>query len=153
MSLFECPHNNLVDSYSCHSSNDASVRCQGKQNNIILRRLTKRENSKCVYFRTCMFMLFLIIDNLHIQYCVVLLLSIHTARDLITFTNCSDGEVRLVGGVMEYEGRVEICVNGAWGTICSETSYWIWYNTWTTTDSRVVCRQLGHQEYGNKLVV
>ena len=30
MSLFECPHNNLVDSYSCHSSNDASVRCQGK---------------------------------------------------------------------------------------------------------------------------
>ena len=31
MTLFDCPHNNLVDFYSCHSTRDASVRCHGKQ--------------------------------------------------------------------------------------------------------------------------
>ena len=30
MTLFDCPHNNLIDFYSCHSTRDASVRCHGK---------------------------------------------------------------------------------------------------------------------------
>ena len=59
-------------------------------------------------------------------------------------SNCSDGDVRLEGGSNEYEGRVEICINQVWGTICSGSSY----SRWGVTDGRVVCKQLGHQEFG-----
>ena len=58
-------------------------------------------------------------------------------------TNCSDGAVRLVGGSTEYEGRLEICINKIWRTVCSSNSY---YRNRQT--SRVVCRQLGHQGLG-----
>ena len=59
-------------------------------------------------------------------------------------SNCSDGDVRLVGGSNEYEGRVEICINQVWGTICSGSSY----SRWGVTDGKIVCKQLGHQEFG-----
>ena len=58
--------------------------------------------------------------------------------------NCSDGEVRLVDGSTEYEGRVEICINRMWGTICNRR----YYSYWGTAEAKVVCRQLGHQELG-----
>lgn len=58
--------------------------------------------------------------------------------------NCSDGDLRLVGGFAEYEGRVEVCLNGAWGTICAGG----YHNSWDEHDARVVCRQLGHLEIG-----
>ena len=64
-----------------------------------------------------------------------------------TQSNCSDGNVRLVGGSNEYEGRVEICINQVWGTICSGSSY----NRWRVADGRVVCKQLGHQEFGKSM--
>jgi deleted-in-malignant-brain-tumors protein 1 len=64
-------------------------------------------------------------------------------------SNCSDGEVRLVGGSTQYEGRVEVCLNNAWGTVCSRYhSYW-WWQHWYTQESNVVCRQLGHVELGS----
>ena len=63
-------------------------------------------------------------------------------------SNCSDGDMRLKGGPNEYEGRVEICINQVWGTICSGSSR---YSRWGVTDGRVVCKQLGHQEFGQFL--
>ena len=60
-------------------------------------------------------------------------------------SNCSEGDVRLEEGSNEYEGRVEICINQVWGTICSGSS---WSGYWGVADGRVVCRQLGHQELG-----
>ena len=59
-------------------------------------------------------------------------------------TDCVEGEVRLINGEDESEGRVELCINHAWGTICG--SY-----HWATIDSNVVCKQLGHLELGNQL--
>ena len=55
-------------------------------------------------------------------------------------TNCTNGEVRLVNGSGPHEGRVEICVNEAWGTVCS--------NSWSTSDAKVVCRHLGYTSIG-----
>ena len=61
-------------------------------------------------------------------------------------SNCTDGNIRLVDGNTPYEGRVEVCINRAWGTVCSR---WYYYYRWSTTDSKVVCRELGHMEFGS----
>ena len=53
---------------------------------------------------------------------------------------CMDGDVRLVGGVTDNEGTVEVCLNNAWGTIC--------HNSWSSVDASVVCGQLGYQPTG-----
>ncbi len=47
---------------------------------------------------------------------------------------CTEGEVRLVGGTSNLEGRVEICLNNEWGTVCDQM--------WDRTDASVLCRQL-----------
>uniref|UniRef100_A0A1X7U210 SRCR domain-containing protein n=1 Tax=Amphimedon queenslandica TaxID=400682 RepID=A0A1X7U210_AMPQE len=66
--------------------------------------------------------------------------------------DCVDGDIRLAGGQTEYEGRVEICINKVWGTICGYGRrgwWWSYYNRWSTPDSNVVCTQLGHMELGS----
>ena len=47
--------------------------------------------------------------------------------------------IRLVNGATPREGRVEINVNGTWGTVCDKG--------WSPNDARVVCRQLGYCGY------
>ena len=48
--------------------------------------------------------------------------------------------MRLVGGNNSFEGRVEICLNSVWGTVC--------HDSWSSVDAKVVCRQLGYGTEG-----
>ena len=57
-----------------------------------------------------------------------------------TLALCQDGDVRLAGGSYNNIGRIDLCINGTWGTICS--------NTFDNKDASVVCRQLGYSSYG-----
>ena len=51
-----------------------------------------------------------------------------------TFANCSDGELRLVSGTDANEGRLEVCFNNAWGSVCN--------NQFTKEEAIVACYQL-----------
>ncbi|XP_027689742.2 neurotrypsin isoform X2 [Chelonia mydas] len=50
------------------------------------------------------------------------------------YCDCKQGSVRLRGGKNEFEGTVEVYLNGIWGTICS--------SHWDNNDASVICRQL-----------
>ena len=55
---------------------------------------------------------------------------------------CNHGDVRLVGGASQLNGRVEVCFNNQWGSVCSA-----W---WTQNDANVACGQAGQASAGLK---
>ena len=53
---------------------------------------------------------------------------------------CHETDVRLLEGATKMEGRLEICKNNVWRTVCQ--------SLWDRLDSRVVCQQLGYSVIG-----
>lgn len=53
---------------------------------------------------------------------------------------CADGDLRLQDGENELTGRLEICFDQVWGTICE--------HKWDDADATVACRQLGFSDQG-----
>ena len=64
------------------------------------------------------------------------------ASKLLTDVECESGKIRLVGGVTDSVGRLEVCGNGVWGGVCNYLQYW------GPDNARVVCHQLGFSDEG-----
>ena len=60
--------------------------------------------------------------------------------------SCRDGDVRLVNGSRPYEGRIDVCFNETWGTVCGSISPW----SWNHSQADIVCRQLGYSQAGER---
>lgn len=58
----------------------------------------------------------------------------------VSMGSCGDGEVRLVGGSNSTFGRLEVCINNAWGSVCN--------TRFGSNEALVVCRQLGFSTDG-----
>lgn len=57
---------------------------------------------------------------------------------------CSSGDIRLAGGSLNSEGRVEVCYNHQWGTVCD--------NGWNPVDANVACSQLGFSRFSEIII-
>ena len=57
-----------------------------------------------------------------------------------TLVECEHGQVRLADSTHSTIGRVEVCMNGTWGTVCSTNI--------DQSDASVVCTHLGYSRYG-----
>ena len=69
--------------------------------------------------------------------------SFYDAYLVIVGQVCTQGAIRLQGGTVTAtigQGRVEICNNNVWGTVCDDL--------WGTPDAQVACRQLGYPTTG-----
>ena len=61
---------------------------------------------------------------------------IHTlCTKALTDSLCENGDLRLDSSDAAVGGRLEVCYDGVWGSVCNEQ--------WTTTHARVACTQLG----------
>lgn len=60
----------------------------------------------------------------------------HYLMILCTALECEVGRVRLVGGVSENMGRIEVCNGSQWGTLCGNEDT-------TSPDPSDICKSLG----------
>lgn len=58
----------------------------------------------------------------------------------LCFIDCQHGNIRLVRIGNPLEGRLEVCYEGVWGTVCG--------GGFGAADAAVICRQLGYSSYG-----
>ena len=54
---------------------------------------------------------------------------------------CTNGQLRLADGNVPNEGRIEVCMNSEWGTVCGGAS-------WSDADTAVICNGLGYEAEG-----
>lgn len=77
----------------------------------------------------------------HVFFDVILLKINYTFNSTAPTLMCENGDIQLVGGEDNFQGRVELCLGGRWGTVCRDDS-------WGTEEARVVCSQLGMDSEG-----
>lgn len=57
-------------------------------------------------------------------------------KPLYDVVRCDEEDIRLIDGRTGLEGRVEICWNGFWRSVCDDK--------WSYREAQVVCRELGY---------
>ncbi|XP_053559567.1 neurotrypsin isoform X2 [Bombina bombina] len=92
------------------------VRCTGKESSLIQCSMKDWGKHDCTHLED-------------------VLITCH--QDADTHRVFTGPPIRLMDGETKKEGRVEIYLNGQWGTICDDG--------WTDKDASVVCRQLGYK--------
>ena len=106
--------------HNCEHLEDAAVLCRRKQNNYIYTSaFCTTRLSQLTHSNTC----------LHLT---------ANAPPKV----CEDGQIRLIGGrtATRADGRVEICFNDRWGTVCDDN--------FGVQEAAVVCRQQGFPAEG-----
>ena len=132
--ILDCPIRRIIDPIFCSHNDDAGVLCP--------RVLTLLQfppptlylySNPIIYFKKFTLHIFITVCIP----CIVLSFYVCILPTLIgPDAECYNGEVRLAGGHIPSEGRVEVCFNGHWGTVCN--------NGWDSRDATVVCSQLGY---------
>ena len=79
--------------------------------------------------------------------CISVTFSHNSLVNAINISQCTSGEIRLVGGSTNYEGRVEFCIGDTWFALCG----YPW--SWDSTDAAVLCDQFGLQSSGTYILV
>ena len=130
--LVDCTHNG-IGVHNCAHSEDAGLRCPEPPCTYRYKTLKWLISHKFTDDRVNVDQGFWI-DYESMRLCI----TIYTAAP------CTNGDIRLRGSANSYEGRVEICNNNAWGTVCDDA--------WGTPDANVACRQLGFSSTGNYLI-
>ena len=69
---------------------------------------------------------------------------IYKNQFFIILDDCNNQTIRLVGGATSWEGRVEVCADGRWGTVCDEG--------WTNQSADLMCTHFGYPGEGNMYI-
>ena len=74
------------------------------------------------------------------NYYFTIIIIISNLSVILAPVNCDEGAIRLADGDIQQQGRVEICIDGIWSTICA--------TNWDNSNAFVVCKQLGFAASG-----
>ena len=72
--------------------------------------------------------------------CTITFVVLYSTISTVPNPACVGGSIRLAAGSNPMQGRVELCINGQWGTVT--------HDGWSALDALVACKQAGFAGIG-----